>query len=141
MHSLKSNIIIAIVASIAAAFGIASDISANNTGNTDNTTFVAQIKTVKSSSKIIVPADFNQTPGNKVPLKATVSQIRYVKKQLAADANTSFQITISRDNVIQHIIVHTKHPHLLWYILLIVGSGVIIIALIVAYKHHHIKYI
>lgn len=138
IHSLKSNIIIAIVASIAAAFGIASNISANNTGNT---TFIAQIKTVKSSSHIVVPADFDHTPGNEIPLKATVSQIRYVKKQLAADANTSFQITVNRDNVIQRIIVHTKHPHLLWYLLLIVGSGVVIIALIVAYKHHHIKYI
>lgn len=138
MHSLKLNIIIVVVASIAAVLGISSNISASHT---DNTTFVAQIKTVKSSSKIIVPADFNQTPGNKVPLKATVSQIRYVKKQLVADANTSFQITINRDNVIQHIVTHTKHPYLLWHILLIVGSGIIIIALIVAYKHHHIKYI
>lgn len=138
MHSLKFNIIIIIVASIAAVFGISSNISASNTGNT---TFVAQIKTVNSSSQIIVPADFDQTSGNEIPLKATVSQIRYVKKQLAADANTSFQITISRDNVIQHIVVHTKHPHLLWHILLIIGTGIAIIALIIAYKHHHIKYI
>lgn len=138
MHSLKFNIIIIIVASIAAVFGISSNISASNTGNT---TFVAQIKTVDSSSQIIVPADFDQTSGNEIPLKATVSQIRYVKKQLAADANTSFQITISRDNVIQHIVVHTKHPHLLWHILLIIGTGIAIIALIIAYKHHQIKYI
>jgi len=138
MHSLKLNIIITIVIGVATILGISSNISANNTGNT---TFIAQIKTVKSSSQIIVPADFDHTPGNEIPLKATVSQIRYVKKQLTADANTSFQITINRDNVIQHIVAHTKHPYLLWHILLIVGSGIIIIALIVAYKHHHIKYI
>lgn len=138
MHSLKFNIIIAVAVGIITAFGISSDISANNTGNT---TFVAQIKTVESSSQIIVPADFDHTPGNEVPLKATASQIRYVKKQLATDTNTSFQITISRDNVIQHIVVHTKHPHLLWHILLIIGTGITIIALILAYKHHHIKHI
>lgn len=138
MHSLKFNIIITVAVGIITAFGILSDISANNTGNT---TFVAQIKTINSSSQIIVPANFDHTPGNEVPLKATASQIRYVKKQLAADANTSFQITISRDNVIQHIVVHSKHPHLLWHILLIVGAGIAIIALIVVYKRHHIKYI
>lgn len=138
IHSLKFNIIIVIVASIAAVLGISSNISASNT---TNTTFVAQIKTVKSSSKIIVPADFNQTPGNEVPLKATVSQIRYVKKQLAADANASFQITINRDNVIQHIAVHTKHPHLLLHILLIVGAGIVTITLTGAYNHHYDKYI
>ena len=138
MHSLKFNIIITVAVGIITAFGILSDISANNTGNT---TFVAQIKTINSSSQIIVPANFDHTPGNEVPLKATASQIRYIKKQLAADTNTSFQITISRDNIIQHIVVHSKHPHLLWHILLIVGAGIAIIALIVVYKRHHIKYI